>query len=124
MYKGTFTDMMEPVAVGAGRTRGEEEILSAKGIQERREGIAIVVEVGIGAGIGIEAWKEMVEQLNLMAIVVIVEVLVQRGCWEEDWGMELFIVVEGGLCMFQVPLRYPRVFFSSISLPLDQEYIG
>ena len=84
MYKGTFTDMMEPVAVGAGRTRGEEEILSAKGIQERREGIAIVVEVGIGAGIGIEAWEEMVEQLNLMAIVVIVEVLVQRGCWEED----------------------------------------
>ena len=31
-YKGTSTDMMEQVVVGPGRTRGEEEILLAKGI--------------------------------------------------------------------------------------------
>ena len=53
--------MMEPVVVGAGRTRGEEEILSAKGIQERRERIAIVVEVGIGAGIEIGAREGVVK---------------------------------------------------------------
>ena len=31
-YKETSTDIMEPVVVGPGRTRGEEEILLAKGI--------------------------------------------------------------------------------------------
>ena len=31
-YKGISTNMMEPVVVGVGRTRGEEEILLAKGI--------------------------------------------------------------------------------------------
>ena len=38
--------------------------------------------------------------------------------------MKPFIVIEGKLCMFQVPLRYPRVFFSRISFPLDQEHAG
>ena len=31
-YKGISIDMMEPVVVGPRRTRGEDEILSAKGI--------------------------------------------------------------------------------------------
>ena len=35
--------------------------------------------------------------------------------------MELFIHSESGLGMFQVLLRDPRVFFSRIPLPSDQE---
>ena len=42
----------------------------------------------------------------------------------EDEGVELFIRSEGGLGMFQVPLRDPRVFFGRISLPSDQEGTG
>ena len=39
----------------------------------------------------------------------------------ENGGVKLFIRSEGGLCMFQVPLGDPRVFFGRVSLPLDQE---
>ena len=61
MYKGTFTDIMRLMVVGMRGTRGKEEILSTKGIQERREGTVIVVEVGIGAGMGIGAGEKIVE---------------------------------------------------------------
>ena len=47
--------------VGVGVTKGEEEILLTKGIQERREGTAIVVEVGMGAGMGIGMGEGVVE---------------------------------------------------------------
>ena len=42
----------------------------------------------------------------------------------EDGGVKLFIRSEGGLCMFQVPLRDPGVFFGRVSLPSDQEGTG
>ena len=42
----------------------------------------------------------------------------------EDGGMKLFIRGEGGLGMFQVPLRDPGIFFSRVSLPSDQEGAG
>ena len=97
-YRGTSTNMIGLVVVGV--TRGKEEILSTKGIQERREGTAIVADVGMGAGMGIEAGEGVVEQVNLMAIVVMVEFLARGGCWGEGQRMEFFIVIEGGLCMF------------------------
>ena len=50
VYRKTSTDIIGPVGVGVGVTRGKEEILSTKEMQERREGTAIVVEIGIGAG--------------------------------------------------------------------------
>ena len=62
--------------------------------------------MGIGAG------EEMVEWLNLMAMVMMVRVLVRGRCWGEGQRMEFFIVIKGRLCMFQVLLRHPRVFFS------------
>ena len=39
----------------------------------------------------------------------------------EDGGVKPFVRGEGRLCMFQVPLRDPRVFFSRVSLPSNQE---
>ena len=42
----------------------------------------------------------------------------------EDGGVKLFIGREGGLGMFQIPLRDPRVFFGRVSLPSDQEGTG
>ena len=42
----------------------------------------------------------------------------------KDGRVELFIQSEGGLGMFQIPLRDPRVFFGRISLPSDQEGTG
>ena len=123
-YKGMSTDIIGPVVVGVGVVREKEEILLTKGIQERREGTAIVAEVGMGAGIGIGAGEGVVEQLNLMAIVVMMGVLVRGGCWEEGQRVEYFIVIKDGLCMFQVLLRHPRVFFSRIFLSSDQEHVG
>ena len=69
--------------VGVGVTKGEEEILSTKGIQERREGTAIVVGVGIGAGMEIGMGEGVVEWLNSMAIMAMVGALVRGGCWGE-----------------------------------------
>ena len=82
------------------------------------------MEIGTRAGIGIGAEEGVVEQLNSIAIVTMMEVLVRGGCWEEGQRVEFFIVIEGGLCIFQVLLRHPRVFFGKISLPLDQEHAG
>ena len=42
----------------------------------------------------------------------------------EDGRVKLFIRREGGLCMFQVPLRDPGIFFGGVSLPSDQEGAG
>ena len=72
MYKGMSTDMIGLVIVGVEIVRGKEEILLTKEIWERREGIAMVAEVGMTAGIGIGAGEGVVEQLNSMAIVVMV----------------------------------------------------
>ena len=38
----------------------------------------------MGAGMGIGAGEGVVEQLNSMAIVVMVGVSVRGGCWGED----------------------------------------
>ena len=46
------------------------------------------------------------------------------GLGAKDRRVELFIRGEGGLCMFQVPLRDPGVFFGGVSLPSDQEGAG
>ena len=69
--------------MGVGFTRGKEEILSTRGMQEKRKGVAMVVELEIGAGIGIGAEEEVVDWLNLMAMAVIVGVLVRGRCWGE-----------------------------------------
>ena len=37
--------------------------------------------------------------------------------------MELLIVRKGGLGIFEIPLRDPRIFFSGVSFPLDQEEV-
>ena len=42
----------------------------------------------------------------------------------EDGGMKLFIRSEGGLGVFQIPLRDPGIFFGRVSFPLDQEGTG
>ena len=39
----------------------------------------------------------------------------------EDGGVKLLICSEGGLGIFQIPFWDPRVFFSRVSLPSDQE---
>ena len=52
-------------------------------------------------------------------------VVVARGrLGAEDGGVKLFISSEGGLCMFQVPLRDPGIFFGGVPLPSDQEGTG
>ena len=38
--------------------------------------------------------------------------------------MKLFVQGKGGLGIFQIPLRNPRVFFGQIPLPSDQERTG
>ena len=51
-------------------------------------------------------------------------VLARRRLRGKDGGVKLFIQGEGGLGMFQVPLRDPGVFFGRISFPSDQEGSG
>ena len=51
--------------------------------------------MGIGVG------KGVVEQLNSMAMMVMVKVLVREEWWKEGQRMELFIVIEGGLACFK-----------------------
>ena len=52
-------------------------------------------------------------------------VVVGRGeLGAEDGGVKLLIRGKGGLCIFQVPLRDPGIFFGGISLPSDQEGAG
>ena len=66
-----------------------------------------------------EETVEMVEALIDMVVVI------ARGeLGAKDGRVEVFIRGEGGLCMFQVPLRDPGVFFSGVSLPSDQEGTG
>ena len=55
-------------------------------------------------------------------MVVLVSMRGELGV--EDGRMKLFIRGEGGLGMFQVPLRDPGVFFGGVSLPSDQEGAG
>ena len=50
-----------------------------------------------------------------------VVVVVRGRLGAEDGGVKFFICGEGGLGMFQIPLRDPRVFFGRVSLPSDQE---
>ena len=82
-YKGTSTNVIGLVVVEMEVAKGREEILSTKGIWERGEGTAIVMEVGIGVGMEIGAGGGVVEWLNSMVIVVMMGVLVRGGCWGE-----------------------------------------
>ena len=75
--------MIGLMVTGVGFTRGKKEILSTRGMQEMREGIAMVVELEIEAGIGIGAEEGVVDWLNSMAMVVIVGVLVRGRYWGE-----------------------------------------
>ena len=61
--------------------------------------------------------EEIVERVEALMDMVVVEV--REGLRAEDGGMELFIRSEGGLGMFQIPFRDPRVFFGGVSLPSD-----
>ena len=47
----------------------------------------------------------------------------RRGLEREDGGIKFLIVFQGGLCMFQLLLGYPGVFFGQVSFPLDQEHV-
>ena len=38
--------------------------------------------------------------------------------------MKSFIVEKGRLCIFQVPLGDPRIFFGGVTFPSDQEHVG
>ena len=51
-------------------------------------------------------------------------VVVRGRLGAEDGGVKLFIRGEGGLGVFQIPFRDPRVFFGRVSLPSDQEGTG
>ena len=51
-------------------------------------------------------------------------VVVKGRLGAEDGGVKLFIRSKGGLCMFQVPLGNPRIFFGGVSFPSDQEGTG
>ena len=51
-------------------------------------------------------------------------VVVRKRLGTEDGRVKLFIRGKGRLCMFQVPLRDPGIFFSGVSLPSDQEGMG
>ena len=42
----------------------------------------------------------------------------------EDGGVKLLIRSEGGLGVFQIPLRDPGIFFGGVSFPSDQEGMG
>ena len=53
-----------------------------------------------------------------------VVVVVRGRLGTEDGGVKLLIRGEGRLGMFQIQLRDPRVFFSGVSLPSDQEGAG
>ena len=55
-------------------------------------------------------------------MVVVVSTRERLGA--EDGGVKPFIQSEGGLGMFQIPLRDPRIFFGRVSLPSDQEGTG
>ena len=48
----------------------------------------------------------------------------RRGLREEDREVEFLIVFQGRLCMFQLLLGYPGVFFSQVPFPSDQEHVG
>ena len=53
-----------------------------------------------------------------------VVVVVRGRLGKEDGGMQLLIRGESRLCMFQIPLGDPRIFFGRVSLPSDQEGTG
>ena len=46
---------------------------------------------------------------------------------KKQWGgkarVEFLIVCKGGLGIFEVPLRDPRIFFGGVSFPSDQEEV-
>ena len=44
-----------------------------------------------------------------------------RGLGRKDGGMSLFIAIQSRLCIFEIPLWDPRVFFGQVFFPLDQE---
>ena len=43
-------------------------------------------------------------------------------CLHVQWSC-ILIVLQGGLCMFQLLLGYPRVFFDQIPFPLDHVHV-
>ena len=52
-------------------------------------------------------------------------VVVAKGrLGKEGGGVQLLIRGKGGLCMFQILLGDPRVFFGRVFLPSDQEGTG
>ena len=45
----------------------------------------------------------------------------RRELGRKDGGVSLLIVVQSGLCIFEILLWNPGVFFGRISFPSDQE---
>ena len=58
------------------------------------------------------------------ALIDMVVVMARGKLGMEDGGVKPFIRGKGGLCMFQVPLRDPGVFFGRVSFASDQEGTG
>ena len=55
-------------------------------------------------------------QSSMLAMVV----TRRRGLGRKDGGVA-FIIIQSGLCIFEIPFWDPRVFFGQVSFPLDQE---
>ena len=62
--------------------------------------------------------EETVERVEALVDMVMM-VWMGGKLGAEDGGMKLFVRGEGGLGMFQIPLRDPRVFFGRVSFPSD-----
>ena len=73
----------------------------------------------------LEVREDTVETEDTLKDIFLVVVVWLRGGWEkEDGGVKLFIRSEGGLGMFQIPLRDPGIFLGRIPLLSDQEGAG
>ena len=80
-------------------------------------------EVRPEGGVEFEVREETVERVEASMDMVKV-VCFSEGLGAEDGGKKLFIQDKSGLGIFQIPFWDPRVFFSRVSLPSDQEGTG
>ena len=118
-------EFTEGIVEGSTQGGGEVGLL---GISEDPQPAFDRVEEGEGdrGGEGtLEVREDIVETEDALRDMFLMVVVRLRGGWGTTGGrVELFIRSEGGLGMFQILLRDPRIFFGRISLPSDQEGTG
>ena len=118
-------EFTEGIVEGSTQGGGEVGLL---GISEDPQPAFDRVEEGEGdrGGEGtLEVREDIVETEDALRDMFLMVVVRLRGGWGTKGGrVELFIRSEGGLGMFQILLRDPRIFFGRISLPSDQEGTG